>query len=195
MDTPLSVAQLAEKPLEGYEGDTAKAAIIIEMVKRGVSPTEIPVAPRWRETFIALCIHTDLPVARIARMSGISLSFLRLHFKRGDDPELKEYLNLSRAANYERRIDEPTHSDLRSPAIPLAGLNALANWEAEAKAQKNAAEEEVDKAIEMRKQLITDLKTHDDQEEFENERRRLENKVASLGVMGLDEDVEIDEEN
>jgi hypothetical protein len=173
---------------EGYEFDWKKALVIVDAVDRGASPLEAYDIPHnWRDRFIALSYHTELPPSLCARLSGITLSFLRLYLSKkpgSSDKAIIEALNIGRVSNFESRIDNPSARDLRSPTIPLAGLTSLASWGTDAQEDLAAGELEVKRAIEMRKQLNKEIEFDDELTAKQSEEQREENAV-SFGVLGL----------
>ena len=186
------IVELVKNSKPGYEADTIKACLILKLIDAGTPIEEIPIPTNWRERLLALCIHTDLPVSQCVREAGVSLSFVRLHCKRHEDFELLKVVNESRIANFERRIDEPTKDDLRSPSIPLRGLDSLAGWDTKLEDRKNAAQHEVSRAIEERRKLVLTINQKDQIETLQLETFRSE--ATLTGVLGL-EDMELDEDD
>tara|TARA_R110002096_G_scaffold403495_1_gene601015 strand:+ start:1463 stop:2080 length:618 start_codon:yes stop_codon:yes gene_type:complete len=181
------------KAPEGYEDEYVRAYTISKFLSLGGKVSEINPPTAWRETYLALSIHTELPPKLCAKLSGIRLAWLRLYLGENEDKEVEIATNISRAANFEARIDCPSQRDLRAAAIPLAGLNAMAGWTTSAQDQKSAAELEVSEAIEQRRMLSEQIDELDRRESEMSETLRKVKSSDVVGVLGLGIDIEVDE--
>ena len=200
---PHLVKQLSESDISrarakapaDYEDDYVRATAITKFISEGGDFKKLTAPEKWRDTFIALSYHTELPPKECAKLAGVTLAYIRYYLAFAEDTDVLNALNIGRAANFEARVDMPTQRDLRSPGIPLAGLNALAGWTTQHQKQRNAAEREIDKVIEARKALNLDIIKADAVEQLEVETMRVAKSSDVSGVLGLgDQDIEINED-
>jgi hypothetical protein len=193
------IDDLIDEEPEGYKVDYLKAKMIRKLVNQGLNPLEVIKPPeRWREIFIGVSLGTDLSAYMAAQVAGVSLSYLRYYLKNVTDKPVVEALNLGRIGNFERRIDSPTAADLRSPTIPVTGLNALSDWQTETAEKLTFSESQKKKIRELREKYNLALEASDleDAQEAEQFRATALEGNDENGVLGLEftpEDIGDDE--